>query len=70
AEGRWNTFIEKVKKAYNGGGNQVNNQQPSYRINIGDFDSIEWTAAALTKVKELLPGYGVWTQCVEGGYHR
>lgn len=70
AEGRWNTFIEKVKKAYNGGGNQVNNQQPSYRINIGDFDSIEWTAAALTKVKETLPGYGIWTQCIEGGYHR
>lgn len=45
-------------------------QQPSYRINIGDFDSIEWTAAAFTKVKELLPDYGVWTQCVEGGYHR
>ncbi|WP_144561640.1 N-acetylmuramoyl-L-alanine amidase [Bacillus mycoides] len=45
-------------------------QSASYRINIGDFDSIEWTAAALTKVKEILPGYGVWTQCLEGGYHR
>ncbi|CAM4353442.1 hypothetical protein BAMA_15670 [Bacillus manliponensis] len=45
-------------------------KEESYRINIGDFDSIEWTAAALTKVKETLPDYGVWTQCVEGDYHR
>ncbi|CAM4363749.1 N-acetylmuramoyl-L-alanine amidase [Bacillus manliponensis] len=55
-------------KAVSGGSSTP--QQPSYRINIGDFDSIEWTAAALTKVKEILPGYGVWTKCIEGGYHR
>ncbi|WP_369899898.1 N-acetylmuramoyl-L-alanine amidase [Bacillus manliponensis] len=45
-------------------------KQELYRINVGDFNSIEWTAAALTKVKAQLPGYGVWIQCVEGGYHR
>ncbi|CAM4275990.1 N-acetylmuramoyl-L-alanine amidase [Bacillus manliponensis] len=45
-------------------------KQTMYRINIGDFDSIEWLAVALTKVKEVLPGYGVWTQCLDNGYHR
>lgn len=67
------SFLNGVARAHADGvaqyfGKSV--ESPSYRINIGDFDSIEWTAAALTRVKDILPGYGVWTQCLEGGYHR
>ncbi|WP_369899726.1 N-acetylmuramoyl-L-alanine amidase [Bacillus manliponensis] len=72
------SFIDGVARAHADGvakyfGMSVKPSAPKqelYRINVGDFDSIEWTAAALTKVKDLLPGYGVWTQCLEGGYHR
>ncbi|WP_440603579.1 GH25 family lysozyme [Bacillus sp. GB_SG_008] len=42
----------------------------SYRIYVGDFNSIEWTADVLRKIKETLPGYGVWVQCLDDGNHR
>ncbi|KIQ78156.1 N-acetylmuramoyl-L-alanine amidase [Bacillus sp. L_1B0_8] len=43
---------------------------PIYQIHLGDFNSIEWTADTLRKVKEIFPGYGVWTKCLEGNAHR
>ncbi|MGG0239679.1 GH25 family lysozyme [Bacillus rhizoplanae] len=42
----------------------------SYRIYVGDFNSVEWTVDVLRKIKEILPGYGVWVQCLDDGNHR
>lgn len=42
----------------------------SYRIYLGDFNSIEWTAVTLQTVKRLFTDYGVWTECLESCNHR
>ncbi|GGE58682.1 N-acetylmuramoyl-L-alanine amidase [Priestia taiwanensis] len=69
---RYNNDPEKVARAIVEGvtGKTVVQEQKSYRIFMGDFDTVEWAADTIKKVKTLLPNYGVWELCLEGGSHR
>ncbi|MED3541358.1 GH25 family lysozyme [Bacillus toyonensis] len=41
-------------------GEEENKQH--YRIYVGDFNSSEWKNATVNRIKEILPGYGLWEE--------